>query len=292
MYSFFRELVRFPISQRWWIRIGAWSVVGLAAGWLVSVLVPAPYTSEATVRLVPPAVSLDFLPHDTIDVERLLERERPMVLSRNVLTTIVNNFELYRGERSREPMEDVVEGFRKSVRMELAGPKVIRVAFTYPDRLLANKVTQDLVSRLISQNIGDQSNTAFASFQFFKDEADVLSKSWLQASAKVKATPSSDPRYDLLVLERDQQRKEYESVTQKLGTILLLKDLANRGQDVRLELLDPASMPQEPDAPRSFDWLTGLGSGCAVGLFTTLWPMLRRTLRRTPASLSAAEEPA
>ena len=290
MLSFFRELCRFPISQRWWIRIGGWSLVGLAAGWLVSTLLPAPYTSEATVRLVPPMVSLDLLPHDTIDLEKLIDRERPIVLSRNVLTTIVNNFDLYPGERRREPMEDVVEGFRKSVRMELSGPKLILVAFTYPDRLLANKVTQDLVSRLISHNIGEESNAALESFQFFKDEAETLGKSWLQSSAIVKATPPSDPRYDLLVLERDQQRKEYESVAQKLGAIQLLKDLASRGQDVRLEMLDAASLPQEPDTPPLLVWLIGLGCGLAVGLFSILW----QSLHRTPPGFSVpgAEEPA
>src|SRR4051812_11956132 len=114
MLSFFRELVRFPISQRWWIRIGGWSLVGLAAGWLVSVLVPGSYTSEATLQVVPSAVPVDLLPHDTIDVERLLEKSRPVSVSRNVISTIVNNFDLYRGERKRMPMEDVVEVFRRS----------------------------------------------------------------------------------------------------------------------------------------------------------------------------------
>ena len=93
----------------------------------------------------------------------------------------------------------------------------------------------------------------------------------------MKATPASDPRYELLVLERDQKRKEYESMAQKLGTVQILKDLANRGQDMRLELLDAASLPQEPDTPPWVVGLIGLGYGLSAGLLIALWRALRRT---------------
>ena len=264
-------------GQRWLLRTAGWALAGLAAGWLVSFVLPGHYTSEATLHVVPSAVSQDLLPHEAVDVQNLIVRQKPIVLSRNVRTTIVNNFDLYKSERQREPMEDVIEDFLKSVRIELSGVNLVRVAFTYSDRLLASKVDQDLVARIISQNLTQRSDMANESAQFFKDEVDSLGKSWLQASASVKATPTSDPRYELLVLERDQVRKEYESMAQKLGTTQILKDLASRGQDMRLELLDAASMPQEPDTPRWVVGLIGLGCGLAVGLLATLARALPRT---------------
>ena len=285
---FRRQISKAPAAQRWWLRTAGWALAGLAAGWLASFVLPANYTSEATLQVVPAMVFQDLLPHEAVDLQSLLDREKPVVASRDVLTTIVNNFDLYKSERRREPMEDVVDEFRKSVRIELSGAKVIRVAFTYPDRLIANKVTMDLAARFIAQNLAQKSDMANESSQFFKDEVDQLGQSWLKASAGVKATPATDPRYELLVLERDQKRKEYESMAGKLGTVEILKDLGNRGQDMRLELLDAASLPQEPDTPPSVIGLIGLGCGLAVGLFTTL----RQTLRRTPPGFSvpAAEE--
>ncbi|MBZ5674785.1 MAG: hypothetical protein LAP61_11105 [Acidobacteriia bacterium] len=290
MLSFFRQLGRFPTAERWWIRIGGWALVGLAAGFLISFLLPARYTSEATLRLVPAIVSQDLVPHDTVDVGRLLELVKPIVLSRNVIMTIINNLDLYPGERKREPMEDVIEEFRKVVRIDSSGEKLIHVAFTYPEPGLANKVTRDLVSRIIAQMLTERANLSVQSVGFFQYEVDQLSKSWLELSSSVKTTPASDPRYELLLLARDQKRKEYESAAQKLGTAEMLKDLASRGQDVRLEQLDEPILPQEPDTPPSFVGLIGLGCGLAVGLFTTLW----QTLRRTPPgfSIPAAEEPA
>ena len=118
--------------------------------------------------------------------------------------------------------------------------------------------------------------------QFFRDQVDKVGKSWLKASANVKATPASDPRYELLTLERDQKRKEYESAAQKLGTAETLQDLANRGQDSTLELLDAASLPEQPDTAPSVIWLAGLGCGVAASLLTALWRALRRTTRTAP----------
>ena len=94
-------------TKLWWLlRIAGWSVAGLLAGWIASYFWPESYTSEATLKLVPSIVSQDLLPHDPVDVENFLETERSIVLSRNMLTTIVNNLDLYRSERKRLPMED------------------------------------------------------------------------------------------------------------------------------------------------------------------------------------------
>src|SRR5579862_483521 len=101
-------------------------------------------------------VSQDLLPHDAVDVDRLLDFERSMALSRNVITTVINNFDLYPNYRKREPMDDLVKDFRKSVRIERSGADLIQVAFNYgdsrpgeDDRILAQKVVQDLNLRLI-----------------------------------------------------------------------------------------------------------------------------------------------
>jgi len=267
-----------------------WGLTGLAAGWIVSYVLPVRYPPVPPLHPVPATVSHDLLPHDALDVQSLLDREKPIVLSRNVLSTIVNNFDLYPRERKRKPMEDVIEDFRKAVHMERSGADLVRVAFTYPDRLLANKVTQDLVGRIISETIVQRSYMAGGTVQFFQDRVDIVGKSWLKASASVKATPASDSRYELLMLERDQKRKEYESVAQKLGAAETLRDLEQRGQGNRLELLDAATLPQEPDAGSSVILLAGLGCGLAVGFLTAL----RRSLRRTPADFAApgAAEPA
>ena len=269
----------------WWLRIVGWSLAGLAAGWIVVYFLPENYTSETTMRLEPGPVSKDFLPHESVDVNRLLERLRPTVLSRNVLTTIVNNFDLYPSERKRLPMEDVIDNkFRKSVRMDSPGANLIRVAVTYPNRLLANKITQDIASRLISENVSGMSGMAIQTVQFFQAEVDAIGKSLSALNARVKATPTSDSGYEVLALDRDQERKDYESLAQKLGTAKILENLASRGQDFRLELLDAASLPEEPDEAPTGVLLVGLACGFVVGLLIALRRALRRPVPFSPAT--------
>lgn len=290
-------LLGLPTAERWWLRPAGWGLAGLAAGGIVSFFLPVRYTSDATLRLVPATVSRDLLPHDAMDVERLLDTERAIVLSRTVITTVVNNLALYPNSRQGNSMDEIVEKFRKSVRIERAGADVIRIAFTYgdslqgeDDRMLAQKAVQALDAWLISEMLTLRGNLSTATVGFFQDEVNKVGQSWLEASAKVKATPASDPRYELLLLARDQKRKEYESIAQKLGTAETLREMEARGQGPQLQLLDAATLPQQPDTPPSFIWLVGLGCGLAVGLLATLW----RALRPTPPDFEvpSAVEPA
>ena len=289
-------LIGLPTGERWWLRTAGWGLAGLAAGWILSFFLPIRYTSEATLRLTPAIVSLDLLPHDTVNVEHLLDIEKSAVLSRGVLTTIVDNFDLYPNHRKREAMDELVKEFRKSIRIERIGPNLIRIAFTYGDSrraadgILAQKVVQDLDFRLIAEMLRQRSNSAIATAQFFKDQVDKAGESWLSLSATVKSTPASDARYELLVLERDQKRKEYESLAQKLGTAQTLVDSEHRGQGATLELLDAASIPYQPDTPLSVILLAGLGCGSIVGLLSALW---RASRRITPGfTVPSAVEPA
>ena len=126
-------LLGLPTAERWWLRTAGWGLAGLAAGGIVSFFLPVRYTSESTLRLVPAMVSQDLLPRDAIDVERLLDTERAMVLSRDVITTVVNNLDLYHNSRQRNSMDEIVATFRKSVHIERTGPDLIRVAFAYGD---------------------------------------------------------------------------------------------------------------------------------------------------------------
>jgi len=194
-------------------------------------------------------------------------------------------------------MADIVDEFRKSARIERSGANLIRVAFTYgdspgeeADRFRANKVTQDLISRVMAGHLTHSSNLAGETVQFFQDRVETVGQSWMKLSSSIKATPASDPRYELLTLTRDLKRREYESAAQKLGAAETLRDSERKGQGSRLELLDAASPPEQPETPRSVIWLIGLGSGLAAGLLAELWRALRRA---TPAfGVPNAAEPA
>jgi polysaccharide chain length determinant protein (PEP-CTERM system associated) len=146
---------------------------------------PDSYESVAVVKIVPQQVPQNMVQSSiSNDLADRINSMATTVLSRNVLTTIINNLDLYQRERKRLPMDDVIENImRKDVRITpmMAGQgsravPAFTVQFTYPDRLLANKVVQDIVSRFIAENINSRSSATTESTQFFTDQAQQAKK--------------------------------------------------------------------------------------------------------------------
>lgn len=146
---------------------------------------PDSYESVAVIKIVPQQVPQNMVQSSiTQDMSDRIASMATTVLSRNVLTTIINNFDLYKSERKRMPMEDVVENImRKDVHITpiMAGSNgrnvpAFTVQFKYSDRLLATRVVQDLDSRFISANQSDRNSATNESKDFFKEQADQAKK--------------------------------------------------------------------------------------------------------------------
>jgi polysaccharide chain length determinant protein (PEP-CTERM system associated) len=142
---------------------------------------PDSYVSRAMVKVVPQQVPQNMV-QSAVNQE-MTDRINSMsqtILSRTVLTTIINTFGLYPRERSRKPLEDVIEDMKRKIDILPVGTMgsgsrqvpAFAVQFTYEDRYLAQKVVQDLVSRFIDENIRNRSNASFQTTQFLKDQVD------------------------------------------------------------------------------------------------------------------------
>jgi uncharacterized protein involved in exopolysaccharide biosynthesis len=272
-----------PLGRRWWVRAVGWAVVGSAAGWLASVVMPARYTSEATLRMTPAVVSQDLLPRDSVSVESVLDSVAPVALSRGAIMLIVDRLGLYPNMRHRVPAQEIAEEFRKSMRIERSGANLIRITFTYSDwpsgeadAALSQKVTQEMVSRIIDESIRERSTLAYATTQFFKDYAEELEKTWTELNERARATPVSSPQYAALARSLDQKRKALEGAEQKYAEAKELMELYARKVHKSLELLDPASLPEQPDTSPWMIRIAGMGLGLAMGAAVAMWRSLRR----------------
>ena len=155
---------------------------------------PDSYESVAMVKILPQQVSQNLVQSSTTnDLSDRINSMATTVLSRNVLTTIINNFDLYKSERKRLPLEDVIDNIMKAnVRIDpiiIGGGShavpAFYVKFTYSDRLLANKVVADIVQRFISANLTDRSNATDQTTQFLKDNADRAKKELEELENKI-----------------------------------------------------------------------------------------------------------
>jgi polysaccharide chain length determinant protein (PEP-CTERM system associated) len=146
---------------------------------------PDSYVSEAVVKIVPQQVPTSMV--QSAVNQQMSDRVNAMaqtILSRTTLTTIINSFGLYPRERSRLPIEDVIELMKKKIEiLPVASPTGVTdrvpafaVQFSYDNRFLAQRVVQDVVSRFIDENIRNRSNATFQTTQFMRDEMDAAKK--------------------------------------------------------------------------------------------------------------------
>jgi hypothetical protein len=127
----------------------ALGIAGLLLGAAASFLITPIYVSKATFELTGPEPNSAFL------------RMEPMALSRVSLAGIINvpQLQLYQHELKTRPLEDVIEGMKNDIHIDLVDlPRGVqeraafRISFQYPDPAKARMVTATLVQKFMDEN--------------------------------------------------------------------------------------------------------------------------------------------
>lgn len=172
--------------RKWWLIIPA--LLLLAAGTIAAFVLPALYTSSATLLVESADVPMDqrVTGGDDEIVEERLSKIREQILSRRDLLQMMEQFGLYQDERRDKPLSEVVEKFRKSISVapvnaefqQNASGRTALIAFavstTYRDPAQAQSVTQALVDRVVQLDSAATSDQAAASVRFLTQQADDL----------------------------------------------------------------------------------------------------------------------
>jgi polysaccharide chain length determinant protein (PEP-CTERM system associated) len=156
---------------------------GLVAAVVVAFLWPDTYVSTAVMRITPPTISDRLVPTVVnMQMQQRLQAMQQEILSRGSLSELIQRpaLDLYRKERQRYPMEDIVQDMRNkaikinTVEVATGGGGRIASAFTisfsYPDRFKAQAVVRELVTKFTEQNVTVQRNNANITSQFLSDE--------------------------------------------------------------------------------------------------------------------------
>lgn len=153
----------------------------LVAGFVVAFLWPDTYVSTALIRVVPPQVPESLVQTNlNMDMTSHIMAMAQTILSRSNLTTMINTLNLYPKERANMPLDDVVEKMQKKdvsigevQNQEINGHGSVtafQISFKYYNRLAAQKVTEDLTAKFISENIKDRTNASNSTTQFLSEQ--------------------------------------------------------------------------------------------------------------------------
>lgn len=154
--------------------------LALVAAVVVAYAWPDTYVSTAVIRVVPPQIPERLVPSNVnAEIDQRINSMSQAILSRNTLSGMIQTYNLYPSERQRMPMEDVVENMRKSIRVGRAlgdfrtrsgSVSAFSVSFSYPDRMIAQRVTSELVTRFIDENVRTRSSQSVLTTQFLRDQ--------------------------------------------------------------------------------------------------------------------------
>jgi polysaccharide chain length determinant protein (PEP-CTERM system associated) len=163
--------------RKWLIVAGL--VIGTYAALVVSSFVRDIFQSEMLIQVVPQRVPDSYVQSTvTMRTEERLNALSQQVLSRTALETLIGEMDLYPERRVRLPMQDVVELMRADVRVEpvvstIRGSReadAFYVRFSYPNRVIATRVTERIGGLFVDLNAKDRGQLAEATNRFLESQ--------------------------------------------------------------------------------------------------------------------------
>jgi polysaccharide chain length determinant protein (PEP-CTERM system associated) len=163
-------------------RYRSWLIGPMFGGLVVAVVVafmwPDTYVSQAVMRITPQQVSANLMPTVlNMQMQQRLASMQQEILSRNSLAEMIQRpaLDLYRKERQRYPMEDVIQDMRNKIRIQSVDTgggrsSAFVISFSYPDRFKAQAVVRELVTKFTETNVTVQKNQIQLTSTFLGDE--------------------------------------------------------------------------------------------------------------------------
>jgi hypothetical protein len=224
------------------------SVAGMLAGWGISFLVTPSYISQATLLF---AQRPGSAPADLREDIGVMQQQ---VLSRTSLSTVITDprLNLYQRERSREPLEDVIETMRnRDIQITLAGTgAAFTISFTASDPAKAHNTVQTLIREFLKANLARQRVPVYVKHQRSYDQIDRMEARIAVLEKRLGLPPAPPEPLDELVPASD---------------------------GINLDVLDPPSLPINPVRPNRYIFASfGFGAGFIAALIVAIF---RRPVR-------------
>lgn len=175
------------LLRRKWVLLTA-ALVGAATGLFLAAVIPAQYTSHTMVLVEEPSVPDSYVkPVVSEDLSQRLASMQGEILSRTRLQELVTQFNPYKKDMDKVPMEVMIERLRKSIKVTPLNPMPgtsshelpgFAVDVTLGDPHLAQQICNEVSSMFRNQNIHQRQKQT-------QDTTDFLAKQLEDAKGKL-----------------------------------------------------------------------------------------------------------
>jgi protein tyrosine kinase modulator len=170
------------IFRRRWLAILIPTLLGCAGAFLLSLVLPNEYMSQTLVLVEPQKVPDNYVRSVvTGDISARLATMQEQILSRTRLEPIIDKFGLYKNDKGKVPIEDLVDRMRKSITVTPVRAVVttkegqlpgFAITFTANDPRLAQQVCAEITSMFTEENLRQREQSAVGTTDFLKDQLD------------------------------------------------------------------------------------------------------------------------
>ncbi len=175
------EDIKRVVRRRWWL-VPACAVGCSVLGTLVATQVPKKYTSQTLVLVAKPTVPTDIVkPVVTEDLNQRLASMKQQILSRTRLEPVLDKFDIYREDRRKVHVEDLIERLRAAIEISPLEPMAgtqdrtmagfnVSVSFNNPQ--MAQQICTEITSMFMEQNARALEQQAVQTTSFLSQQAD------------------------------------------------------------------------------------------------------------------------
>jgi len=176
----------YMIRRRVWMLLLPLALISAATA-VIARLLPDKYRSETLILVVPQQVPESYVRSTvTTRIEDRLQSIAQQILSRTRLERIIQDFNLYEKERSAGIMEDVVEGMRKDINIQVVKGDAFRVTYSGTEPRTVMRVTERLAGLFIEENLHDREVLADGTNQFLEAQLEDARRRLVEQERKLE----------------------------------------------------------------------------------------------------------
>ncbi len=173
------------LRRRLWL-IVSFIAVSLSAAGILCVVLPKSYRSTTLIMVESQKIPDNYVKGVLSGtVQDRLATMQQLILSRTLLTSVIESYNLYPAQRvAAGGIDNVVEAMRKKIRISTSREQAFSISFGHEDRFIAQQVTAALATRFIEENLKIREQLVEGASEFLMTE---LEKAKAELEAKEKA---------------------------------------------------------------------------------------------------------
>jgi len=174
------------LFKRIWFLLLPLAVVGAVAAVFVHRL-PDRYRSEAVILVVPQRVPESYVRSTvTTTISDRIQSLSQQIMSRTRLEKVIQDFNLYAEARKTGIMEDIVERMRRDIDLQVVRGDAFRISYTGDDPRTVMRVTEQLVSLFINENVRQREDLAENTSDFLETQLEDAKRRLVEHEKKLE----------------------------------------------------------------------------------------------------------